>query len=223
MRRDELFHPAVERNLDRRKLRVLAARKHGVEPAYRFGAEPRNRDSKLRGLVFDRVEPVRIGPRLRQKPVARAQRAFKCVDPAGVLGIDRKRQTVEEAAALRRRADEQGVHRRHQPDDAKMIGKRRGRTDRLTIDAAFALRRRTVFGRPLDTGAERGKPKRAFDFGGDRPGTVALAGTPLPRAWRGAARGPAPETRSLRSNWSCRRRSGHKARSMRASASSVAA
>ena len=174
MGRDELFHPAFERNLHRRKVRVLAAREHGVEPAYRFGAQPRHRDRELRGLVFDRVEPVRIGPRFRQKPVARAQRPFKGVDPAGVLGIDRERQTIEEAATLRGRPNEQGVHRRHQPDDAKMIGKRRGRADRLTIDPAFALCCRTVLGRSLDPSAERGETKRALDLGSDGPGTVAL-------------------------------------------------
>ena len=35
--------------------------------------------------------------------------------------------------------------------------------------------RRAVLGRPLDAGAERGEPQRAFDFGGNRPGAVALA------------------------------------------------
>ena len=73
-----------------------------------------------------------------QQPVARAQRALERGDAAGMLGIDRQHQAVEEAPALGGRAGEQRVHRRHQPDHAQMIGEGRGRADRLAVDAAFA-------------------------------------------------------------------------------------
>ena len=124
--------------------------------------------------MFDGIEPVRIGPGLLEKPIARAQRPLQRVDPAGMLGIDRQRQAIEKAAALRRRADEQRIHRRHQPDHAQVIGESGSRSDRFTIDPAFALHQRAVFGRPLDAGAERGEPQRALDLGGHRPGAVAL-------------------------------------------------
>ena len=93
--------------------------------------------ASLGGLVLDGVEPVRIGPRFLEQPVARAQRPIERVDPAGMLGIDRERQAIEKAPPLRRRADEQRIHRRHQPDHAQMIGERRGRGDRLAVDPAL--------------------------------------------------------------------------------------
>ncbi len=127
MRRDQLLHPAVERDLGRRKGRALAACQHGLEPAHRLDAQSGDRDREFGGLVLDGIEPVRIGPRLLQQPVARAQRALQRVDAAAMLGIDRERQAIEEAPALRRRAGKQRVHRRHQPDHAQMIGEGRGR------------------------------------------------------------------------------------------------
>ena len=126
---------------------------------------PGDGDGELRGLVLDRIEPMRIGPRIFEQPVARTQRALQRVDAAAVLGIDRERQPIDEAPPLRWRADKQRIHGRHQPDHAQMIGKGGGRTNRLAIDPAFARGGRAVFGRPLDAGAERGKPQRAFDLG----------------------------------------------------------
>ena len=75
-----------------------------LQAAHRLGALRRHRDRKLGGLVLDGVEPVRIGARLLQQPVARAQRALERVDAARVLGVDRQHQAVEEAPPLRRRA-----------------------------------------------------------------------------------------------------------------------
>ena len=93
-----------------------------------------------------------------------------------MLGIDRQRQAINEAAAFGRSADEQGVHGRHQPDHAQVIGEGCGRRHRFAIDAAFAHNRRgALLERPLDPGAQRSKPQRALDLGGDRPRAVALA------------------------------------------------
>ena len=123
----------------------VAACQHGLEPAHRLHPQPGDRDGEFGGLVLDGIEPMRIGPRLLQQPVARAQRPFQRVDAAGMLGVDREHQAIEEAPALGRRAGEQRVHRRHQPDDAQMIGEGRGRADRLAVDPAFALERRAFF------------------------------------------------------------------------------
>ena len=107
-----------------------------------------------------------------------------------MLGIDRERQAVEEAPALRWRAGEQRIHRRHQPDHAQVIGEGRGRSrparGRSGICAAIVA---PSSERPLDAGAERGKPERALDFGGDRPGAVAFAERDLVE--RGAAQAAA--------------------------------
>ena len=152
----------------------LTACEGGSEPPYRLCPHPGNCDGDFCGLVLDGVEPVRIGPRFLQQPVARTQRPVKGVDPACMFGIDRRRQAIEKTSPLRRRANEQRIHRRHQPDDAKVISESRSRSDRFTIDPADAVTDGAVFGFALDAGAERSEPQRAFDFGGDSPGTVTL-------------------------------------------------
>jgi hypothetical protein len=55
-----------------------------------------------------------------------------------------------------------------------MIAEGRRRGDRLAIDAAAARRGRRVRRRPVDAGAQRCEPQRPLDFGGYRPGPVAL-------------------------------------------------
>ena len=93
-----------------------------------------------------------------------------------MLGIDRQRQAINEASAFGWSADEQGVHGRSEPDHAQVIGEGCGRGNRLAINPAFAHKRRgAVVERPLDPGAQRSKPQRALDLGGDRPRAVALA------------------------------------------------
>ena len=102
MLRQELLHPAVERDLGGGKRRggIAARRERRLQSPHRLGPQRRDRDRKLGGLVLDRVEPVRIGARLLEQPVARAQRALERGDAARMLGIDREHQPVEEAAAL---------------------------------------------------------------------------------------------------------------------------
>jgi len=88
MRRKKPFHPAVERDLRRRKSGAFAACQHGFETMHGLGAQAGDGDGKLCRLVLDGVEPVRVGPRLFQEPVARAQRAVERVDAAAMFGID---------------------------------------------------------------------------------------------------------------------------------------
>ena len=174
MQRHELLHPAVERNLRRRKRRGLARGKRRLQPADGFHPQRRNRNRQLGGLVLDCVEPVRIGTRVFEQAVARAQRAFECIDAGHMLGIDGEHETIEKAPALGGRAVEQPVHGRHQPDDPQVIGKGgRGRY-RLPIDAAFAHDHGAFDRRRFDAGPERCQAERAFDIGCYRPGSVAF-------------------------------------------------
>ena len=55
-----------------------------------------------------------------------------------------------------------------------MIAERRRRGHRLAVDAAAPAGGSSLEARGIDAGAERGKPKGAFDLGGDRPRAVAL-------------------------------------------------
>ena len=91
-----------------------------------------------------------------------------------MFGIDRKRQAVEETPALRRRAGEQRVHCRHQPDRSQMISEGRCRPYRFAIDPAAALVERAILGRTLNSGAERHQSQRAFDLGSHGPRAVAF-------------------------------------------------
>ena len=145
-----------------------------MQPADGFDTQARDRDRKLSRFVLHRVEPMLVRLRLGQQPVARTQRALERIDPAAVLGIDRERQPIEKPPPFRRRADEERIHRRRQPDHTHMIGEGGRGTHRLAIDPAFALSVRAIVGRALDAGAERCKPERALDLGGHRPGAVAF-------------------------------------------------
>ena len=109
-----------------------------------------------------------------QQPVARAQGTVERRHPAGMLAVDRQHQPVEKPPPLRGRAQEQPVHRRRQPHHAQMIAEGGGRTDRLAVDPAAPA----GGGASLPGGSmpvpSVAKPKRALDFGGHRPGAVAL-------------------------------------------------
>ena len=130
-----------------------------------------------------------------------------------MLGVDREHQPVEKAPALGGRPVEQPVHRRRQPDHAQMIGEGGRRGDRLAVDAAVAR----GAARPRRPAARcrcrawqgrarlRLRPTTAQEPSPSAEGDVVERG-----AAQAAAR--APETRSPRSGWSCRRRSARPAR-----------
>jgi len=140
-------------------------RRHGklatitaVRPPARFG-----------GLVFDGIEPMRIGSRLLEQAIARAQRTLQRIDAARMRAVDGEHEAVEEAAALRCGAAEQGVHCGRHPDDAHMIGECRRRRSRLAIDAAFARCGISIGELRLDPGSKRREAERALEFGCRRP------------------------------------------------------
>ena len=122
---------------------------------------PKAVDGKFRRLLFDGVEPARIGRALLQEFVARAHGAFEGRHTAAVLGIDGENEAVEKAAAVAGRSGEQAVHTGRQPDDPQMVGESAGagRVGAVDADAARALARR-------DAGAEIGRAERAVEFGG---------------------------------------------------------
>src|SRR6185437_5528931 len=55
-----------------------------------------------------------------------------------------------------------------------MIGERSGGSYVLTVDAAFARRRRFLSGRGVDTRAEGREAKHAFDFGRNCPSPITF-------------------------------------------------
>ncbi len=174
--RDQLLHPAVERDFGGRKRRgrIAPLRQRGLQARHRFSALRRHRHRQLGGLVLDRVEPVRVGSGFLQQPVARAQRTLQRRHAAGMFGVDGEHQAVEEAPAFRRRAVEQRIHRRNEPDHPQVVGKRRGGGNRLAIDAALARGRHDVAGRRFDAGSERCETEGALDVARRRPGAVTF-------------------------------------------------
>ena len=157
--------------------------------------------------MLDGIEPVRIGPRFLQQPVARTQRPIKRVDPACMLG-DRPpapgdRENVAAPTARRRTANPSPAPARRRAGDQRKPKPKRPARDR-SGRCAYWWRRLRVCARcrcrawraPARLRLRR-RPPRSRHPRGMRP----------PRAWRGAGRGRARETRSLRSDWFCRRRS----------------
>ena len=103
--------------------------------------------------------------------------------------------------------EEQPVHRRCQPYHAQMIAEGGRRTHRLTVNPAAAAGRAVFIPRRIDAGAERGKPERALDFGGNGPGTVALVVGDILQRGPPQASSRREKTRSPRGNWFRQRRS----------------
>ena len=214
MLRQQPLHPAVERDLGgRERDRPCGRASARLQAAHRLGALRRDRDRELGGLVLDRVEPVRIGARLLQQPVARAQRALQRVDAARNARRRPRAPGGRGSAAApmpaRRTADPSPASARPRADDRRRPPPSRPARGRC---GTCGVRRRGVRRGRLDAGAERGEAERAFDLRRRPPRSRRLRRTRPPRAWRGAGRGPAPETRSPRSGWSCRRRSARSAR-----------
>ena len=113
-----------------------------------------------------------------------------------MLGVHREHQAVEEAPALGRRAVEQRVHRRRQPDDAQVIGESGGRRHRLAVDAV--ARGGATPRRPAHRCRCRAWPAPACPRSRRRwPTRRRPRRRPFPPGWRGAGRAPAPERNRL--------------------------
>jgi hypothetical protein len=208
------LHPAVERDLGEGERFVAPSRPARLAGAVRSRRPAATATASSAVSCSTASSQCGSGLGRLQQAVARAQAALQRRHAAGVLGVDRERQPVEKPPPLGRRADEQRVHGRREPDHAQMIGESRGGAHRLAVDPAgrcAAYRRRRRF----DAGAERGEPEHAFDFGGDRPGSVALGERHVVQ--RGAAQ-PAARARAkrwLRSGWSHPHRHQHVERALR--------
>ena len=155
----------------------------------RLGAGERHRDGVLGKLRLDRIEPGRSGVFLQQ-PVPLREQPFEVACAAAMRGIDGQHQAVEEAPALGRRAGEQAVHRRRQPQDAEIFEQRLGRGDRRAVDAHLR-----VFSSPERRLGEARADARLLAVPRKVAATAQPADVPRarrsPRSSRGAGRDPA--------------------------------
>jgi hypothetical protein len=145
-------------------------------------------DAKLGHLVLGGVEPDGVGAGLLQQPVAIAQGALQRRDAGAVIGVDRQHKPVEKAAAVARRAREQAVHGRRQPNEAQMVGEGARRGDGGAIDAAFASGGGEALG-GLQPRAELGEAVGALQL--DRDGEAAAPACPRHIGEIGAAQSAA--------------------------------
>ena len=133
------LHPAVERDLGRRK-RPRSWRLASTPSSRRTvsARRPRPRPRAPRSRARRRRANAASGrgsssSRLRERS-ARSSALTRLPCSASTASTSRSRK--------RRRSDgrtgEQRVHGRHQPDHAQVIGESRRRADRLAVDAAFA-------------------------------------------------------------------------------------
>ncbi len=99
-------------------------------------------DAELGHLRLDRIEPGRIRRRLGEEPVPPAHRPLEGVGAAAVGLVDGEHRAVEKAPPVGRRAGEQAVHRRRQPEHAEVVeeGVRRGGRGMVDLDPAAAFR-----------------------------------------------------------------------------------
>ena len=147
--------------------------------------------------VLERGEPVRIAAALGQQAGALAQRILVGRHVAGMLGMQRRHQPVEEAAPLARPVEEQPVELRRQPDGRDMQAERGLALGRPAVDAHGAARQAAVVLGRLQAGADGEPALRRVQRGGDRPGRgVRLAGAARRQtSSRRARRRPRPGAR----------------------------
>ena len=175
MLEQRVLDPAVERDARPTETatpdRDRAASAAGSRP-HRLGARGRDRDRELGGLVLDRVEPVRVGARLLEQPVARAQRAFQRVDARCVRRHRPRAPAGRESAAAREagppnRPSIAGVSQTTRRWSAKAAAEATGSRSMRHLRVGVASSR----GGRLDAGAERREPERAFELGRRPPRT----------------------------------------------------
>ena len=128
----------------------------------------RHGDRELGQLPLGGVEPLAVATALLKQPVAIAQGPLQPVHPRSVVAIHRQHQTVEEAPAVARRAAEQAVHGRRQPDDPQVIGKGPRGANGRPLDPVASLGWVECTGR-FEPGAELLANSIGLDLDGHRP------------------------------------------------------
>ena len=167
---------------------------HGRDPAIdlaghgecgareRPDAQPRRRIEAMDGVgtrrgqghavaghgVLERGEPVRIAAAVGQQAGALAQRVLVGGDVAGMLGMQRRHQPVEEAPALAGPVEKQPVELRRQPNGRDMQAERRLALRRPAVDAHGAPQAALAAG-GLQSGTDGEPPLRRVERGGNRP------------------------------------------------------
>ena len=128
---------ALERDFGPGERRSVVARRCDRGPQPRDAFDPRrgDRDAEFGGLALDRIQPGALPGPFFEQPVAASQGALELIDPRAMLRIDREHEPIEETPPLVRRAGEQPVHRRRQPDEAQMFGESARGGDRRAVDS----------------------------------------------------------------------------------------
>src|SRR5271168_2334265 len=167
--------PQVDVGPGKRRIIVAPRGDRRSQPPDAFDSRRGDRDPQFGGLALQRVEPGRIARAFLEQSVAAAQRALELIDPRAVLWIDRQHETIEKAPSLARRAGEQTVHRRGQPDQPDMVGEGARRSDRRPVDAIEPFGRRFA-ARRLHPDAEMSALSLLLDL--ERYGEAAGAADP---------------------------------------------
>ena len=150
----------LERNLGGREGSLRRARpdQRGGQ-ARPFAAGGGDGDAELGHLGFDGGKPGLVRRGLGEEPVPPAHRLLEGVEAGAVLAVDGEHRAVEEAAALGGGAGEEAIHRRRQPEHAKMLEQRLGGARRRVVDADAADTLR-AFRREGDAGADLDRARR---------------------------------------------------------------
>src|SRR5208337_4383005 len=108
LREQHLFKFALQRDAREGKGRIVAARRFDQrgETLRRLEPGAGDGDAERCDLLFRGGEPARVAAFVEQA-IASAQRPLEARDASAMLGVDAKRQSVEKAPPLARRAREE--------------------------------------------------------------------------------------------------------------------
>ena len=147
-----------------------AQARRGIEAMDGIGARGGQGHAVAGHGVLERREPVRVASAVGQQAGALAQRIVVGRHVAGMLGMQRRHQAVEEAPALARPVEEQAVELRRQPHRRDMQAEHGLALRRPAVDPHRPAGQAAVVPGRLQSGADGEPPVRRIDGGGDRPG-----------------------------------------------------
>ncbi len=114
---------------------------HRSNHTHCLSARSSDRDAEFGHLAFNRFQPLIIAVSVAQQTIARTHRLFIIKHALAVTGIDCQHHAIEKPSPIRCAAGKQPVHRRNNPENARIIKEfiaRCGNTIDTDLAATFA-------------------------------------------------------------------------------------
>ncbi len=163
---------------------------HRRDQAHGFGAGGCDGRAQFSHLAFYRIQPLVVTVAVAQQPVAAAHRPFIIEHALAVRGIDGEHHTVQKTPPVGSASREQPIHRRHHPENARIIEQIVAGSGN-TVDADLAATLAAASGAGADLGLaidhaiKRGMNGKAIERTGACDIVISSAAQAAPRRQKG--------------------------------------